>query len=187
MEWRCWNRLLAWGISQSRFWEAGFEPDVVEFNGDRRELLELKAQFHAGNDFMELSPRGFTGGDVFRRKDGSLGVMVRQRRNGQRSRRFSSARHERTAGRPQFFVGNRDELEGSRRRQYVRLRPYPDESAFQTGAMPSMCHAYSLLKPGGRIVAMGEGVFGQDKKAGGLPAWLEEVGGTSEKLKRELS
>ena len=45
-------------------------------------------------------------------------------------------------------------------------------------------HAYSLLKPGGRIVAiMGEGVFfGQDKKAQDFREWLESVGGTSEKL-----
>jgi diguanylate cyclase (GGDEF)-like protein len=45
-------------------------------------------------------------------------------------------------------------------------------------------HAYGLLKPGGRVVAiMGEGVFfGQDKKAQAFRAWLDEVGGTSEKL-----
>lgn len=45
-------------------------------------------------------------------------------------------------------------------------------------------HAYSLLKPGGRMVAiMGEGVFfGQDKKAQEFRDWLESVGGTSEKL-----
>jgi hypothetical protein len=45
-------------------------------------------------------------------------------------------------------------------------------------------HAYELLRPGGRIVAiMGEGVFfGQDKKAVEFRAWLENVGGTSEKL-----
>ena len=45
-------------------------------------------------------------------------------------------------------------------------------------------HAYSLLRPGGRLVAiMGEGVFfGQDKKAEAFRNWLEEVGGTSEKL-----
>ncbi|PWB44642.1 MAG: hypothetical protein C3F19_00825 [Rhodocyclales bacterium] len=45
-------------------------------------------------------------------------------------------------------------------------------------------HAYALLKPGGRLVAlMGEGVFfGQDKKAQEFREWLESVGGTSEKL-----
>lgn len=45
-------------------------------------------------------------------------------------------------------------------------------------------HAYELLKPGGRIVAiMGEGVFfGQDKKAQAFRDWLEQVGATDEKL-----
>ncbi len=45
-------------------------------------------------------------------------------------------------------------------------------------------HAYELLRPNGRIVAiMGEGVFfGSDKKAVEFREWLESVGGTSEKL-----
>jgi len=45
-------------------------------------------------------------------------------------------------------------------------------------------HAYKLLKPGGRLVAiMGEGVFfGSDRKAVDFRSWLESVGGTDEKL-----
>ena len=45
-------------------------------------------------------------------------------------------------------------------------------------------HAYDLLNPGGRLVAiMGEGVFfGSDKKAQAFRDWLEQVGGTEEKL-----
>ena len=45
-------------------------------------------------------------------------------------------------------------------------------------------HAYGLLKPGGRLVAiMGEGVFfGQDKKATAFRDWLDSKNGTSEKL-----
>ena len=45
-------------------------------------------------------------------------------------------------------------------------------------------HAYDLLKPGGRLVTiMGEGVFfGNDKKAQAFRDWLEERGGTDEKL-----
>ncbi len=45
-------------------------------------------------------------------------------------------------------------------------------------------HAYDLLKPGGRIVAiMGEGpFFRSDKQATGFREWLDENGGTSEKL-----
>ena len=45
-------------------------------------------------------------------------------------------------------------------------------------------HAYDLLAPNGRVVAiMGEGVFfGKDKKAVEFRDWLESVGGTEEKL-----
>lgn len=45
-------------------------------------------------------------------------------------------------------------------------------------------HAYDMLKPGGRIVAlMSEGVFSRgDSKATAFRQWLEEVGGTSEKI-----
>lgn len=44
--------------------------------------------------------------------------------------------------------------------------------------------AYDLLKPGGRLVAIvSEGsFFGKDRKAAEFREWLEEVGGTSEKL-----
>lgn len=45
-------------------------------------------------------------------------------------------------------------------------------------------HAYELLKPGGKIVAIvGEGTFiRSDKKASAFRAWLDSVGGTEEKL-----
>lgn len=45
-------------------------------------------------------------------------------------------------------------------------------------------HAFDLLKPGGRLVAiMGEGAFFQsNKRAEEFRAWLDEVGGTEEKL-----
>ncbi|WP_201268524.1 PLxRFG domain-containing protein [Pseudomonas aeruginosa] len=45
-------------------------------------------------------------------------------------------------------------------------------------------HAYSLLKPGGRLVAiMGEGAFFQSNKAAeNFRAWLEGLGATSERL-----
>src|SRR5574343_1704345 len=45
-------------------------------------------------------------------------------------------------------------------------------------------HAYSLLKPGGKLVAIaGEGVFFRnDAKATAFRNWLHEVGGTEEKL-----
>lgn len=45
-------------------------------------------------------------------------------------------------------------------------------------------HAYDLLKPGGKLVAvMSEGPFGRsDAKAEGFRQWLDAVGGTSERL-----
>lgn len=50
--------------------------------------------------------------------------------------------------------------------------------------MDHVQHAYELLKPGGRIVAiMSEGSFGRsDKKATAFREWLEEHNGTDEKL-----
>lgn len=45
-------------------------------------------------------------------------------------------------------------------------------------------HAYTLLKPGGKLVAIaGEGIFFRnDAKATAFRQWLDDVGGTSEKL-----
>lgn len=162
--------------------EAGFEPDVVEFNGDRRELLELKGFQIAGNDFMELSPRGFTYGDVFRDKDGIEGIM--RGSNGLGGNRVGFIPLGKDARQSEWR--NRDELEGVRKNGsnsgYDRILMNPPFSNRRDAE--HVRHAYSLLKPGGRIVAiMGEGVFfGQDKKAQDFRAWLEEVGGTSEKL-----
>ena len=34
--------------------EAGFDPDVAELSGDRRELLELKGFNVVGSDFMDI-------------------------------------------------------------------------------------------------------------------------------------
>jgi hypothetical protein len=50
--------------------------------------------------------------------------------------------------------------------------------------MQHVQHAYSLLKPNGRVVAIvGEGVFfGSDKRAIEFREWVDGVGGTSEKL-----
>ena len=102
--------------------DAGVSPDVIEFSGDRRELLEAKGFNVVGTDFMEAGDK-----------------------------------YDRIIMNPPF----------SNRRDAEHVQ-----------------HAYTLLKPGGRLVAiMGEGVFfGQDKKAVAFREWLDEVGGTSEKL-----
>lgn len=56
---------------------------------------------------------------------------------------------------------------------------------FSDGAdMAHVRHAFGFLRPGGRLVAiMGEGAFFRmDRRAVAFRAWLESVGGTSEKL-----
>jgi predicted RNA methylase len=57
--------------------------------------------------------------------------------------------------------------------------PFSDRRDFQ-----HVQHAYSLLNPGGRLVAiMGEGVFfGSDKRAQEFRDWFESVGGMDERL-----
>lgn len=66
--------------------------------------------------------------------------------------------------------------------QYDRIVMNPPFEKFQD--IDHVKHAYSLLKPGGKLVSiMGEGVFFRtDKKAEAFRDWLDEVGGTSEKL-----
>lgn len=165
---------------------AGIDPDVIEFNSDRRELLEAKGFNVIGSDFTELSPRGFTYGDVFRAPDGTIGVM----------RGGGGLGSNRVGLQPLDEAGNPD----ARRSQWVdrdslqEVEKRGHESGYDRIIMnppfsnrrdaEHVKHAYSLLRPGGRIVAiMGEGVFfGQDKKAQAFRDWLEEVGGTSEKL-----
>lgn len=161
--------------------EAGVDPDVIEYSNDRRELLEAKGFRVVGNDFMEMSPRGFTFGDVFRDKDGTEGVMRGLGGLGSNRVRLVVDGDERAAE----YV-DRDDLTGVRKSGYnsgydriIMNPPFSDRRDAE-----HVQHAYSLLKPGGRLVAiMGEGVFyGQDKKAQAFREWLDEVGGTSEKL-----
>jgi hypothetical protein len=66
--------------------------------------------------------------------------------------------------------------------QYDRIVMNPP---FSNGAdMEHVRHAYALLKPGGRVVAIvGEGAFGRsDKQATAFREWLDEHGATVEKL-----
>lgn len=160
----------------------GVDPDVIEFNGDRRELLEAKGFNVVGSDFLAMTPRGFTFGDVFRDKDGVEGIM--RGSGGMGSGRVGFiplGKDER-----QSEWRDRDELEGVRKNGinsgYDRIIMNPPFSNRRDAE--HVQHAYTLLRPGGRIVAiMGEGVFfGTDKKAQQFRDWLEEVGGTSEKL-----
>ncbi|NLG50401.1 MAG: class I SAM-dependent methyltransferase, partial [Chloroflexi bacterium] len=66
--------------------------------------------------------------------------------------------------------------------QYDRIVMNPPFEQLQD--VDHVRHAYDLLKPGGRVVAiMSEGpFFRNDRKAAEFRAWLEQVGGTSEQL-----
>lgn len=174
------------GHIAERIRAAGVDPDVVEMAVDRRELLEAKGFRLVGSDFMDMTPRDFTYGDVFRAPDGTLGVM--RGSGGMGSNRVGldplDANGQPEPRRMGWY--DRDELEGVEKRAgnsgYDRIIMNPPFSDRRDAE--HVQHAYTLLKPGGRLVAiMGEGVFfGQDKKAQAFRDWLEETGGTSEKL-----
>ena len=92
---------------------------------------------------------------------------------------MSGARRELLEAKGYNLVGN-DFLESTG--QYDRIimnPPFSDRRDFE-----HVKHAYSLLKPGGRLVAIvGEGVFfGSDKRAQEFRTWFESVEGTDEKL-----
>lgn len=92
---------------------------------------------------------------------------------------FSSSRRELLEAKGFNVVAN-DFMEASGEYDRIIMNPpFSDRRDAQ-----HVQHAYGLLKPGGRLVAiMGEGVFfGQDKKATEFREWLDSVGGTSEKL-----
>lgn len=162
--------------------DAGVDPDVAEFSSDRRELLEAKGFRVVGNDFMSITPRDFTYGDVFRDKDGVEGVMRGSGGMGSNRVGFYPLEKEDRL----FEWRDRDELVGVRKSGngsgYDRIIMNPPFSDRRDAE--HVRHAFDLLKPGGRIVAiMGEGVFfGQDKKAESFREWLDSVGGSSEKL-----
>lgn len=170
------------GHLADRIREAGAEPDVIEISGDRRELLEEKGYHLAPyNDFLQMEPRKFfTYGDVFRAPDGTEGTMRGVGRMGSQRVRLEDENGNRLG------LYDRDELTGIGHRGswsgYDRIIMNPPFSNRRDAE--HVMHAYTLLRPGGRVVAiMGEGVFfGQDKKAQEFRDWLESVNGTSEKL-----
>ena len=169
------------GHLADRIREAGAEPDVIEISVDRRALLEEKGYTtQAVDDFLDLKPREFyTFGDTFRAPDGAEGIM--RGANGNRVRLVNQAGDMVGAG---YY--DRADLTGVAHNGtasgYDRIIMNPPFSNRRDAE--HVRHAYNLLKPGGRIVAiMGEGVFfGQDKKAQDFREWLESVDGTSEKL-----
>ena len=170
------------GHIADRIRAAGAEPDVIEMANDRRELLQEKGyHLQPYYDFLQMEPRKFfTYGDVFRAPDGKEGTL--RGLGGMGSQRV---RLEDEAGNRIGYY-NRDEVEGVRLRGtqsgYDRIIMNPP---FSNGRdIDHVRHAYTLLKPGGRIVAiMGESAFtNQNKKATEFREWLDSVGGTEEKL-----
>lgn len=170
------------GHIAERIRAAGVDPDVVELSNERNELLEAKGFRVVGRDFMDINPREFfTFGDTFRDKDGTEGVMRGLGGMGSNRVRLVVNGDERTAR----YV-DRDSLtpvsKNGSDSGYDRILMNPPFGDRRDAA--HVQHAYELLKPGGRIVAiMGEGVFfGSDKKAQAFRDWLEQKGATDEKL-----
>lgn len=169
------------GHIADRIREAGAEPDVIEMANDRAELLEAKGFNVLARDFMEIKPReSYTFGDVFKTADGIEGIM-----RGAGGMGSNRVRLVNEAG-DMLGYYDRDELTGVRLRGtesgYDRIIMNPPFSDRRDAE--HVRHAFELLRPGGRLVAiMGEGVFfGKDKKAQDFRDWLEEKGGTAEKL-----
>lgn len=167
--------------------KTGAEPDVVELSGDRRELLEAKGYNLVGDDFIALEPRtSFTFGDVFRHQDGELGVMRGSNGLGGSRVGFQPLGEDGQPDARRSRWVDRDDLTGvefrSGQRGYDRILMNPPFSKGRD--IQHVRHAYDLLRPGGRIVAiMGEGAFFHGNKAAeGFRAWLDELGATSEKL-----
>lgn len=178
------------GHIADRIRAAGAEPEVVEMAEDRRELLQEKGYYlQPYRDFLQMEPRKFfTFGDVMRAPDGTEGIM--HGGPGWSGRASLHAINEDgTEGRMLGWY-DRDELVGVRHRGFrgndaggydriVMNPPFSDGRDIQ-----HVRHAYTLLKPGGRIVAlMGESAFtNQNKRATEFREWLDSVGGTDEKL-----
>lgn len=179
------------GHIAERIRAAGVEPEVGEIGNDRRELLEAKGFNVVAQDFLTFDDanqesRGYTFGDVFRAPDGTLGVL--RGSNGLGGDRVGLDPLDEN-GKPDprrmqwHTFGDLEPVEkrgvGSGYDRILMNPPFSDGRDIQ-----HVRHAYTLLKPGGRIVAlMGESAFtNQNKRATEFREWLESVGGTEEKL-----
>lgn len=160
----------------------GVWPDVVELSPSRRELLEAKGYHLAEvDDFTQMEPRKFfTYGDTFRAPDGVEGIMRGVGHMGSQRVRLEDKDGNRMG------LYDRSELTGIAQNGswsgYDRIVMNPPFSSGRD--IEHVQHAYSLLRPGGRIVAiMGEGAFFQsNKRAEAFREWLEQRGATSERL-----
>lgn len=175
------------GHIAERIRAAGTEPEVGEFANDRRELLEAKGFTVVAQDFLafddaDQAERGFTYGDLMEAPDGTRGILRGQGGMGSdRVRLVSDEADPRELGKFNFadLTGVERRGVGSGYDRILMNPPFSDGRDIQ-----HVRHAYGLLKPGGRLVAiMGESAFtNQNKRATEFREWLESVGGTDEKL-----
>jgi hypothetical protein len=179
------------GHIAERIRAAGIEPEVGEIGSERRELLEAKGFNVVAQDFLSFddanqADRGYTYGDVFRAPDGAVGVVRGSGGMGSGRVRLEplDADGNPDARRAQFesfadLVPVEKRGIGSGYDRILMNPPFSDGRDIQ-----HVRHAYDLLKPGGRLVAlMGESAFtNQGKRATEFREWLERVGGTEEKL-----
>ena len=189
------------GHIAERIREAGFDPEVGEVSNERRELLEAKGFNVKGRDFMDMaveanaptvtrdelasieSFREAVRGDVlssvqtalyfFDRGDYAGAALLMDRAT--RQAEFNEPARAK-------FGDIVQRLEAAANGGYDRIIMNPP---FSDGRdIEHVRHAYTLLKPGGRLVAlMGESAFtNQNKRATEFREWLDSLGGTEEKL-----
>jgi hypothetical protein len=179
------------GHIAERIRASGVEPEVGEIGSDRSELLEAKGFNVVAQDFLSFddanqADRGYTYGDVFRAPDGTLGVL--RGSNGMGGDRVGldplDDNGKPDSRRMQWHTfGDLVPVEkrgvGSGYDRIVMNPPFSDGRD-----IAHVRHAFDLLKPGGRLVAlMGESAFtNQNKRATEFREWLERMGGTEEKL-----
>lgn len=173
-----WEPHGGWGHIAERIRAAGVEPDVGELSFDRRALLEAKGFRLVSSDFLEAKPDTFfTFGDTFRGPDGegrmqagaglAAGEVLLVQADG------SATVHDRDG----LVAVSKNADSG-----YDRILINPPFSEGRDIA--HVMHAYSLLSPRGRVVAlMGESAFtNQNGRASAFREWLDSVGASVEKL-----
>lgn len=160
--------------------DAGAEVDTIEPNSALRNILELKGHNIVDHDLLDFKPReSYTYGDVFKAKDGKVGIL--------RGAGGLGSDSVKLVDKDGKMIGyyKRSELEGIQKMGsdlYDRILMNPPFEKSQDAI--HIQEAYKHLKPGGKLVAItGEGIFFRDNKTDrSFREWLESVNGESEKL-----
>ena len=173
------------GHIADRIRAAGAEPDVIEMANDRTELLEAKGFTVVGSDFMEIgntSSEQKELDELLSKREAIRTKQMNRLHDGGATRARTTTSNADADKVNERIVWLREQIKNATPKQYDRIVMNPP---FSDGRdMAHVQHAYTLLKPGGRLVAlMGESAFtNQNKRATEFRAWLEQVGGTDEKL-----